>query len=108
MEIRALLCSRRCVFEKKLFLRVKDCGFFAVKLKAKQLYTKKPKSYSATNKKLQTSGRVTLFQMGEARLKASPEITKIQMAMPNKHSLLNNLAAMARERNMRALKSAKN
>ena len=42
-------------------------------------------------KKLSPSVQVTLFQMGEAALKAVPEISKIHIAMPNKHCLLINL-----------------
>jgi urate oxidase len=75
----------------------------ATKLKAIWTYTKKPKSYLATNdkilnmmlvvfaKKFSPSVQVTLFQMGEAALKAVPEISKIHIAMPNKHCLLINL-----------------
>ncbi len=37
------------------------------------------------------SVQVTLFQMGEAALKAAPEISKVHIAMPNKHCLLINL-----------------
>jgi urate oxidase len=36
--------------------------------------------------------QVTLFEMGEAALKAAPEISKINLAMPNKHCLPINLA----------------
>ena len=76
---------------------------FAAKLKAGWTYTKKPKSYSATNEKIlnamlavfaknfSPSVQVTLFEMGEAALKAAPEISKIHIAMPNKHNLLINL-----------------
>lgn len=38
------------------------------------------------------SAQTTLFQMGEAALAASPEISRIDLAMPNKHCLLLNLA----------------
>ena len=73
---------------------------FATKLKAGWTYTKKPKSYSATNEKIlnamlavfaknfSPSVQVTLFEMGEAALKAAPEISKIHIAMPNQHNLL--------------------
>ena len=37
------------------------------------------------------SVQVTLFQMGEAALKVAPEISRIHLAMPNKHCLLINL-----------------
>ena len=38
------------------------------------------------------SAQTTLFQMGEAALKACPEISELDLAMPNKHCLLINLA----------------
>ena len=38
------------------------------------------------------SAQTTLFQMGEAALEASAEISRIDLAMPNKHCLLLNLA----------------
>ncbi len=76
---------------------------FATKLKAVWSYAKKPKKYSATNQKIleamlkvfaqnfSPSVQVTLFEMGEAALKVAPEISKISLAMPNKHCLLINL-----------------
>lgn len=76
---------------------------FATKLKAIWTYTKKLKSYAKTNGKIldamlavfaknySPSVQVTLFQMGEAALKTAPEISKIHIAMPNKHNLLINL-----------------
>jgi urate oxidase len=75
----------------------------ATKLKATWMFAKKPKIYSATNGKIldamlaafaqnfSPSVQVTLFQMGEAALKAAKEISKISIAMPNKHCLLINL-----------------
>ena len=75
----------------------------ATKLKATWTYAKKPKNYSVTNGKIlavmlavfaknfSPSVQVTLFQMGEAALKVAPEISKIHIAMPNKHCLLINL-----------------
>jgi urate oxidase len=75
----------------------------ATKLKATWTFAKKPKSYSATNGKIldamlatfaknfSPSVQTTLFQMGEAALKAAKEISKISIAMPNKHCLLINL-----------------
>jgi urate oxidase len=38
------------------------------------------------------SAQTTLFQMGEAALGVCPEISKLDLAMPNKHCLLINLA----------------
>jgi len=82
---------------------------FATKLKATWTYTKKPKSYSATNGKIlaamlatfaknfSPSVQVTLFQMGEAALKTAPQIEKVHLAMPNKHCLLINLAPFGLE-----------
>ena len=75
----------------------------ATKLKATWTYKKKPKSYAKTNSKIldamlavfaknfSPSVQVTLFQMGEAALKAAPEISKVHIVMPNKHCLLINL-----------------
>ena len=75
----------------------------ATKLRATWSYAKKPKNYSATNKKIlaamlavfaknfSPSVQVTLFQMGEAALKVAKEISKISIEMPNKHCLLINL-----------------
>jgi urate oxidase len=72
----------------------------ATKLEAVWTYRKSPASYSRTNKKIldamlavfaknfSPSVQVTLFQMGEAALKAAPEISKVHIAMPNKHCLL--------------------
>lgn len=82
---------------------------FATKLKATWTYARKPKKYSATNEKIlaamlaafaknfSPSVQVTLFEMGEAALKAAPEISKIHLAMPNKHCLLINLAPFGLE-----------
>jgi urate oxidase len=75
----------------------------ATKLKATWTYARRPKSYLATNGKIleallavfaknfSPSVQATLFQMGEAALKIAPEISKIHIAMPNKHCLLINL-----------------
>ena len=82
---------------------------FATKLKATWTYTKKPKSYSATNEKIlgtmlavfaknfSPSVQVTLFQMGEAALKVAPQIAKVHLVMPNKHCLLINLSPFGLE-----------
>jgi urate oxidase len=75
----------------------------ATKLEAVWTYRRKPRSYSWTDKKIldamltvfaqnfSPSVQVTLFQMGEAALKSAPEISKVHIAMPNKHCLLINL-----------------
>jgi urate oxidase len=77
---------------------------FATQLKAQWNYDKRPASYSQTNASIleamlsvfasnySPSVQVTLFEMGEAALKAAPEISKINLAMPNKHCLPINLA----------------
>ncbi|HVU07940.1 MAG TPA: urate oxidase [Verrucomicrobiae bacterium] len=76
---------------------------FVTKLKAIWTYMKKPKSYSVTNGKIldvmlkvftenfSPSVQTTLFEMGETALKEVKEISKISIAMPNKHNLLINL-----------------
>ena len=43
------------------------------------------------------SAQTTLFQMGEAALAASPEIIRLNLAMPNKHCLLINLSPFGLE-----------
>jgi urate oxidase len=75
----------------------------ATKLEAVWTYRKSPASYFRTNKKIldamlavfaknfSPSVQVTLFQMGEAALKAAAEVSKVHIAMPNKHCLLINL-----------------
>ena len=75
----------------------------ATKLEAVWTYRRKPGSYSRTNKKIldamlavfaknfSPSVQLTLFQMGEAALKTAPAISKVHIAMPNKHCLLINL-----------------
>ena len=42
-------------------------------------------------KNFSPSVQVTLFQMGGAALKAAPQVSKVHLAMPNKHCLLINL-----------------
>lgn len=80
-----------------------DDRICTTKLKAMWTFARQPKSYSATNAKIldamltvfaknfSPSVQVTLFQMGEAALKAAKEISKISIAMPNKHCQLINL-----------------
>jgi urate oxidase len=43
------------------------------------------------------SAQTTLFQMGEAALKVCPEISQLDLAMPNKHCLLINLTPFGLE-----------
>jgi urate oxidase len=82
---------------------------FATKLKAVWTYEKTPASYTQTNDAIleamlnvfagnySPSVQVTLFQMGEAALQAAPEISKVHLAMPNKHCLLINLTPFGLE-----------
>jgi urate oxidase len=83
----------------------------ATKLRAVWTYTQAPVSYAQTNaailevmleefaKNFSPSAQVTLFQMGEAALRVAPEISKISIAMPNKHHLLIDLAPFSLENN---------
>ena len=76
----------------------------ATKLRATWAYAKRPAKYSAANGNIleamlavfadnySPSVQATLFQMGEAALAAAQEISKVTLAMPNKHCLLVNLA----------------
>jgi urate oxidase len=76
----------------------------ATKLKSTWSYERPPGQYSAANAKIldamlavfatnySPSVQVTLFQMGEAALQAVPEISRINLALPNKHCLLVNLS----------------
>ncbi|HTB83279.1 MAG TPA: urate oxidase [Candidatus Sulfotelmatobacter sp.] len=82
---------------------------FATKLKATWTYARKPVSYLAINQKIldamlavfaknhSPSVQVTLFEMGEAAMKTAKTISKIHIAMPNKHCLLVNLAPFGLE-----------
>jgi urate oxidase len=76
----------------------------ATKLEATWTYERTPKSYGKSNarileamlsvfaKNYSPSVQVTLFEMGEAALRATREISKVHLVMPNKHCLLVNLA----------------
>jgi urate oxidase len=82
---------------------------FATQLRATWFYARQPSSYVQANARIldamlevfastySPSVQVTLFQMGEAALKAAAEISKITLAMPNKHCLLINLGAFGIE-----------
>ena len=82
---------------------------FATQLKATWSFKKFPRRFAATNAKItgamlavfaknfSPSVQVTLFQMGEAALKAAPELSRIHLAMPNKHCLLINLSPFGLE-----------
>ncbi|MGP8218049.1 MAG: factor-independent urate hydroxylase [Limisphaerales bacterium] len=81
----------------------------ATKLRAVWTYRSKPGSYSRTNERIleamlavfaknySPSVQATLFQMGEAALKTVPVISKVQLAMPNRHCLLINLSPFGLE-----------
>ncbi len=82
---------------------------FATKLKATWTFSRNPKSFAVTNagildamlavfaENYSPSVQVTLFEMGGAALKVAPEISKIHLAMPNKHCLPINLAPFGLE-----------
>jgi urate oxidase len=82
---------------------------FATQLRGTWVYARKPESYSQSNTRIleamlevfastySPSVQATLFQMGEAALEAVPEISKITLALPNKHCLLINLAPFGLE-----------
>jgi urate oxidase len=81
----------------------------ATSLLATWTYSEKPRSYRARNDKILSvmlkvfannfspSAQTTLFQMGSAALEACPEISRIELAMPNKHYLLADLSKFGRE-----------
>lgn len=72
-------------------------------------YVRSPSDYSAANASILTamlkvfalnyspSAQTTLFQMGEAALQACAEISRLELAMPNKHYLLIDLSPFGLE-----------
>ena len=72
-------------------------------------FAKTPSSYREKNEKILSamqkvfannyspSAQTTLFQMGEAALAACPEISHVDLAMPNKHYLLIDLSPFGLE-----------
>ncbi len=76
----------------------------ATSFRATWYFTSAPAEYGAANDRMiaamlkvfaenySPSAQTTLFQMGEAALQACPEISRIDLCMPNKHCLLLNLA----------------
>jgi urate oxidase len=72
---------------------------FCTQVNAVWTYAARPAAYSRVNKHIidalleefasaySPSVQATLFQMGKAALKAAPEISKISLALPNKHCL---------------------
>jgi urate oxidase len=95
-------------FVKDEYTTLAETGdrIFATQLRAVWTYRRKPANYSQTNGRIveamlgvfagsySPSAQATLFQMGEAALRAAPEVEKINLAMPNKHYLLANLAPL--------------
>jgi len=81
----------------------------ATSLRASWTFTKKPISYRAQNDKIITamlkvfadnyspSAQTTLFEMGTVALDVCPEISRIELAMPNKHYLPIDLSKFGRE-----------
>lgn len=81
---------------------------FSTLISATWDFASEPASYSAARDAAMTamlrvfadnfspSVQVTLFQMGEAALAAVPEITRVHLALPNKHYLPVNLAPFGR------------
>ena len=81
----------------------------ATSLSATWTYQKSPARYRDNNEKIisamlkvfatnySPSAQTTLFQMGSAALEVSSEISRISLAMPNKHYLLINLSPFDRE-----------
>ena len=72
-------------------------------------YAKNPNNYRDRNDKIiaamlkvfansySPSAQTTLFEMGTAALDVAPEISRVELAMPNKHYLLVDLAPFGRE-----------
>lgn len=81
----------------------------ATNLKARWRWQTAPTDYSRTNDALleamlktfavnySPSVQATLFEMGEAALKAAPEVERVTLAMPNQHCLLVNLSPFGLE-----------
>lgn len=81
----------------------------ATSLRAAWTFAKNPASYRAQNDKIisamlkvfaeeySPSAQTTLFQMGTAALDVCPEISRVELAMPNKHYLPINLSPFGLE-----------
>jgi urate oxidase len=81
----------------------------ATSLSAAWTYSRKPNSYRIENDKIvavmlkvfannySPSAQTTLFEMGTAALDVCPEISQIELAMPNKHYLAIDLSRFSRE-----------
>jgi urate oxidase len=86
-----------------------DDRILATSFSATWAYAKAPERYDKTHDAIleailkiftenySPSAQTTLFQMGEAALAACPEISQIDLAMPNKHYLLINLSPFGLE-----------
>ena len=83
----------------------------ATAFSATWVFAKSPSSYREKNEKILSamlkvfannyspSAQTTLFQMGEAALAACPEISHVDLAMPNKHYLLIDLTPFGLKNN---------
>lgn len=81
----------------------------ATALRAAWSYSKTPGNYRAQNDKIiaamlkvfannySPSAQTTLFEMGTAALQVCPEISRVELAMPNKHYLPIDLSRFGRE-----------
>lgn len=81
-----------------------DDRILATRFEARWSWSSIPGSYRAANESIlramlevfannySTSAQATVYQMGEAALKTCAEISRIDLAMPNKHYLLINLS----------------
>ncbi|MFN2508719.1 MAG: factor-independent urate hydroxylase [Chthoniobacterales bacterium] len=81
----------------------------ATSFRALWSYEREPADFNAANhaiadamlavfaEKYSPSAQTTLFQMGEAALAACPEISQLDLAMPNKHCLLINMSPFGLE-----------
>lgn len=87
------------VKDKYTTLRETKDRLFCTQINAVWTYMSRPAAYSKANQKIidallvefasaySPSVQATLFQMGKAALKAVPAISKISLALPNKHCL---------------------
>ncbi|HVM48579.1 MAG TPA: urate oxidase [Candidatus Acidoferrum sp.] len=95
--------------DKFTTLRETNDRILATNLQAKWTYSGRPRDYVAANAAALSamldafagtyspSIQRTLFQMGEAALKAVPEIAKVSLSLPNQHCLLVDLSPLGVE-----------
>jgi len=98
-------------YPKDDFTTLPETGdrILATSLRAAWIYAKNPNSFRERNDKIlaamlkvfannySPSAQTTLFEMGAAALEVCPEISRIELAMPNKHYLLVDLSKFGRE-----------